>query len=156
MDSFDKLRNRANAATASLESVISSLKELAQAQFGEVEANNELISTTRAEAETANNELKELKTRIGTETRQLNADIAPLRTEKHKLDGEISALVATKGDLKIDNVRLEKANKEFRDYEAGAWKVLDAKDKELLERERTVAEKEQFTPSAQSLLPPRT
>ena len=65
-----------------------------------------------------------------------------LRKEIVLLQQEQSALVASKADLQVENVRLHKENEHFQEYEGKAMKVLKAKEKSLDEREAYLAQRE--------------
>lgn len=70
-------------------------------------------------------------------------------------EGELATLVAKKGNLLIENGKLEELNIKFKNYEERAWKLLNTKDAELKARENTIAEREQFTPKQNTFLPPQ-
>lgn len=74
--------------------------------------------------------------------------------EAEVVKGEVATLAKRKSDLMLANSKLEQDNKKFVDYEKKAWIILIAKDEELISREQSLAEKEQFKPRVQSLLPP--
>jgi chromosome segregation ATPase len=80
-------------------------------------------------------------------------EATPYRKELAKLKDEVSGFVQRKSELMIANAELERQNKEFMDYEKGAWKVLNAKDEELTAREKTISEKEQLRPGVKTFLP---
>lgn len=91
---------------------------------------------------------------LDTEESTLNDALKPLRTEKLHLETEISQGVTKKGDLKIENIRLFEENKRFQIYEEKAWKVLHAKENELIDRQRALEQKESLKPNIKTLLPP--
>lgn len=102
----------------------------------------------------AQNELEQFISSADTGKKEIADDIAVLSKELINLRGHIEEAVAKKGELLIENTTLQKKVEGFRLYEEKAWKALEAKEQELLERERVVAEKEQFSPRTKSLLPP--
>mgnify|MGYP001568996991 CR=1 FL=1 len=128
------------------EQIIKSSESLAKA----IKAENDQVAQARAAADGWN----EIKGAMEAEKTKLSNDLKPLRTEKQKLEVEVSDLVSKKGALMIDNAKLAEANKVFTEYEAKAWKVLGAKETELLEREERLEQRENLKPSKRSLLPP--
>lgn len=103
---------------------------------------------------TAHTARETAKVEYTKEKYELDERIDVYRKEKHQLETEVETLVNRKGDLKLDNSKLEQKNKEYREYETNAWKVLDAKDKELLERENALQQRESLRTPVRTLLPP--
>lgn len=86
---------------------------------------------------------------------EIEKETTPLLSEKSRLETEVSELVTKKADLKLEEARLTESNKKFAEYESRAWKVLRAKEEELIEREKNILQKESLSPGLKTLLPPR-
>lgn len=93
------------------------------------------------------------KKALEVEESDLQKRLQPLRNEEIRLNDEVAKLVDKKSDLKLENARLDAANSEFRTYESKAWKVLGAKDSELIARESALEQKEGLKPRPKTLLP---
>jgi len=70
------------------------------------------------------------------------------------LSNQVEQAEASNKTLIKENIELVKRNEGMKTYETRAWKILNAKDDELQQREKVLAEREQFKPSPRSLLPP--
>lgn len=86
---------------------------------------------------------------------QASAKTRAIRDENDHLVAKNATLKGVRDSLTDENRRLEKANKDFVAYEKRALQLLDAKDQELLSREKTLTQKEQFKPTAATFLPQR-
>lgn len=84
----------------------------------------------------------------------IHEEMVPLKNEKTHLETEVADLVTKKADLKLENARLAESNKKFSEYEAKAWKVLEAKETELVSRDEALLQKESLSPRVKTLLPP--
>lgn len=91
----------------------------------------------------------ELRKRIDAATEACEV----FEARKQHTEDELSSLQAHHQALTVANADLTKQNALFVEYENKAWKVLNAKDESLQQRESALAEKEQLRPRA-SLLPP--
>lgn len=101
----------------------------------------------------AQKEWDDTRKRLTTEEASLQASVEPLRATLHALEYDTSAEVKKKADLKADNIRLHTQNTHFKEYETKAWKVLKAKEAELIEREKVLQQKESLRPQNTGLLP---
>lgn len=74
-------------------------------------------------------------------------------SRKQRLEDETLSLQAHHQELTAENMELAKQNALFVQYEDKAWKVLNAKDASLQQRDLAMNERENLRPQA-SLLPP--
>lgn len=82
-------------------------------------------------------------------------EISKLETRKEAVRSELSLESDRLGDIKIESVKLSKKNNDFKTYEGKAWKVLKAKEKELLGRQEALDKRERLKPAPIGILPQR-
>lgn len=88
--------------------------------------------------------------RIGVLRDSLEAQEDQLLSIKESIMG----LSAKKADLLVENAKLETQNREFREYEGKALKILQNQEQSLIKREEIIQQKEQLTGGNKSFLPP--
>jgi len=113
----------------------------------ELKAHEVLISEAQDKSKLA-------KAQNALDKKDLEDELVPLRQEKQRLATEVSGFVTKKANYQLENARLYDENTKFKTYEEKAWKVLKAKESELLEREQAVQQRESLRPTAKTLLPP--
>jgi chromosome segregation ATPase len=144
------------------------IQEALEAIDNEVKELSETIAQKQAELDVVNRNISEARDKHQQiladsavahqaqeeEKQRLEAEIGPIRKENERIKQENADLVNRKSQLMQDNAKLEKRHQEIIDYEKRAKKILQAKDEELVIRERNLAEREQFSPLTSSYLPP--
>lgn len=149
--------NLADRASSGLVSLIRILEEIKN-QIAKDSENIGVLERQRGDLEVAITSSKktwnESKSAMEVERSKLQKMISDLNTQLMRDNVEVGELVRKKGDLKIENIQLFEANKQFKEYESKAWKVLGAKETELLDRETALEQRESLKPSRRSLLPP--
>lgn len=98
-------------------------------------------------------EIETAKDLYGKEKHRLIAEIEPLRQQYTDLKQAVGKLGEEKGILMRDNAAYMKRHNYLVTYEKRAMKALEAKDQELIQREKKVAEREQMKPLNDSFLP---
>lgn len=101
----------------------------------------------------ANDLLEKRKTEVATEITWLDLELATERDVLKAARLEKAELLDGNATLKIDNARLDEENRKFREYEAQAHKVLDAKDESLKARAIEITETEILLANRSSFLP---
>lgn len=122
---------------------------------------SEVLASREIEIETLRDNYRAEEVNLKNRIRLLSDDKDTLVAQIKKHEASISDLEKVNLALSLDNTSLQNANDllnhknlEFRSYEAKAWRRLHAADAALQERERAVAEREQYRPQTRSFLPP--
>jgi chromosome segregation ATPase len=136
-----------NYVAEQLEIVEKCEKTIADKQ-GIIEALNNQIENQKIK-------LDEKKKSVDMQIIELDDDLETFNKEKNRLTEEVSGLVAKKASIQTENIRLTKSSEELKSYMKIAMAALDTKDKELVEREKQIAQKEQFKQIQKSFLPPK-
>lgn len=139
---------------SAVESEVARIKENVGVEQKKLATVKATVLTHETLAKTAQNDAIKAREQATREKKALEEGLIPLRKEKFHLTTEISESVTKKADLKLENARLFEENNKFKTYEEKAWKVLRAKEDELLERELAIEQKESLSPRNKSLLPP--
>lgn len=88
-----------------------------------------------------------------TDKSRLDEEIKLLEDDKIKISIEVNNLLAKKASLKLENARLNSDIDQFKNYEEKSWKILHAKEDELIGREENIQQRENLKPSTKTLLP---
>ena len=141
-------------AIDSIEAAMADYLEKAEILQADLEKKSVAIAQAKTELALLAKEVEDAKASNGQDMQRLQESIEPLKTEKQRLEGEVSTLVARKGQLTTANIRLQQENAKLAAYEKKAWQMLSAKDKELQDREKAIQEKESLRPTGRTFLPP--
>lgn len=156
VEEYRKLaESKANDSLASVTDLIESLNN----EKTSLEENIELLKKSKIlitkELEELEDKLEEVESTNNAEIKKSNIRLKVLQDEVQRANSNLDTLQAQLLEQKDRYVKCEKKMQDFVEYEKKAWKILQAKDKGLQEREARVAQSEQFVQNTQSFLPPR-
>lgn len=137
-----------------IELLLNGMKEEVKSTQVILEDQRKLEQAARDAAAKSNAELDAVTKANASERGSIEAATATLNGELEKLQVELRALVERKSGLMLENNGLEEKNRQLKLYESKAWKLLEAKDKELVQRELILDQKDSYSSRPKTLLPP--
>lgn len=120
----------------------------------EIESALMQAEAARTDAQTSADGLEQVRKSVLEQKEVLGEELRILKSENQRFRDKNRILVGQNTDLSGESFKLNTKNEDLKAYEVRAWKVLNAKDEELQNRERALSEREQFVPSSKSFLPP--
>lgn len=128
---------------------VNAVTEYLQKILEDIAANETKLDKVKDSVNDASESLLKLQSTLEEETISYNSKIAALdqtaidsQQQANLIDSQLTVLINKKAELMLENERLSKENKEFKEYEQKATKVLKATEASILEREKLVKERE--------------
>lgn len=147
------LLKEAETHVKSLIKIATDLSDTAKLSVERIRKYEEAEEEARIASEKVIKTTDDLKKSLESTRKQLADEIESFRKTKSPLQKELDDLLQKTADLKVENTKLRQANDRFKSYEAKAQKILEAKDKSLIERERALEQQEGLKPRSKTFLP---
>lgn len=127
---------------------------------GKIEVAREELSTlvddinqARTTLQDAESAYEKRKDEIGVSTIEIESTLTALGKQVETENTLKQELVDKSASLRLENAKLEEANKVFREYEGKATKALDTRDDLLQARTKDIDAREQLISNRESFLP---